>query len=569
MKENLLALRLLLDLKAADWLGALRGMTTSQVLRLLVSLALAAGISLLIYFFDLFIFKYLMGAPDLGKLVLARFFELAFLLFFSVLMISTALTALSMLYREDELAMLFSLPLSQGAIFTAKYLEVIFYSSWALVVLTIPFILSYAVYFDVNWVALFSLFAGLLLPLVLISGSLGVGAAVMLRWLLGGLPRRQVFTWAAVVLGLVVTVFLVVILSRQGVSQKGFMYLVMMLDAENRQDPSLVPHELIARGFFSLLENRYDALERIILTLLGLCSLTVLLVLDMGRVLYYRSYLAGLDRSHRPARARSRLFDRSWKTGRNWLSPLYRALLTKDLLEFRRSPLQWSQVLLLLGFWALYLANLGNLGLFFDLRSQFWKMLFFYGNLCFACYFAAALAGRFVFPLVSLEGRGLWMLRSAPVAMDTLIWAKFWQAFLPLFFLAGTVVAVGDIILGVHSGLTQVSLLVIFVVTFSLTALALGLGAVFADYSQANPMKIANTPGGILCIFISLVFSVLVTTIVAWPAYQHYKFTQFQAIFPLTEWVTAVIMIIALGLLLTVIPLKLGLAALNSDLKNV
>ncbi len=567
MKQDLIALRLLLDLKLSDWLGALRGLKPAKMARMLVSVFIASGIAALIYIFDLFIFQYLMGIPDLGRLVIARFFELAFLLFFLMLMISTALTALSMLYRENELSLLFSLPISEGVIFTAKYLEVIFYSSWALVVLTIPFILSYAVYFDVDWIALFSLFAGLLLPLVLISGSLGVAAAVMIRWLFGGVSRRRLLTWGAMILLLGLLISSVVIFNRGEVSQKGLTYLFSLLEVDKSPSTTLFPHKLIARGFFSLLEDRYDVLERVILTLLGLCALIVLLTLDMGKVLYYRSYIATSDRSSARSR-RTSFFNRPLKQKQTWISPLYRALMHKDWLEFRRYPLQWSQIFLLLGFWAIYIANLLNLHHFFNLDDQFWKMLLYYANFCFSCYFAAALAGRFVFPLISLEGRSIWILRSAPLAMEGLIWVKFWQAFVPLFFLVGSMVAVGNFALHVHSGLWQVSLFAIFVAAFSMTALALGLGAAFADFSQRNPMKIANTPGGILCIFISLVFMVLITTVFAWPTYLHYKFTRFLVIFPLTEWVTATILITALGIVLTIIPLKLGLKALNADLKS-
>jgi ABC-2 type transport system permease protein len=560
------ALLLLLDLKLADWFGALKGLKPARIVRLSVSLLLATGIAAGVYYFDLFVFGYLMGMPDLGKLVIARFFELAFLMFFTMLLLSTGLTALSMLYREDELELLFALPISEGVIFTAKFLEVILYSSWALVVLTIPFILSYGVYFKVNWIAYFSLFGGLLLPLVLISGSVGVAAAVMLRWLFGNVPRRIIFIWAGITLGLVVLTFLLVTLSHRGVSQKGMFYLFNWLEAGRPQGSTLIPHKLIARGFSSILEGHYDDLERIILTLLGLCALTVLLTLDMGKVLYYRSFLAGSDRSL--SRTRKRSTDLLRRKLFSWISPIYRALFQKDLLEFRRYPLQWGQVFLLMGFWALYLANIYNAHRFFDISQNFWKLLIYYANFCFACYFTAALAGRFVFPLISLEGQAVWILRTAPVAMESVLWSKFWGAFLPMFFFSGSMVLFGDLCLGVHPGLIEASILAIFVVSFSMTALALGLGAVFADYSESNPMKIANTPGGILCILLSLAFMVLVTTIFAWPTYLYYKFSDYHTMYPLKEWTTATIIILALGIVMTVFPLKLGLHALNADLKN-
>jgi len=566
VKREFYAFLLLLDLKLSASVTALRNLKAAQIARLLITVAFAIAVAALIYRLNLFIIGYLLGIPELGKLVIARFFEFAFLMFFLALVLSTAFTALATLYRDDELRFLFSLPLSEGAIFTAKYLEIIFSSSWALVALVMPFILAYDVYFKVTWTTHFVLFSGLLLPLVLISGSIGIAAALLLRWLLGATPRRKLLIYSIMVITLFAALFLVITFAGKGPNRKGIAYLFSLLETDKAAAMTIIPHKLIASGLFSILESRYGELQRIILTLLGLCALLMLLTLDMGKVIYYRSYQAGSDRSRSGSKA-SALGMRLESSLPAWLSPIYAMLFRKDLLEFRRHPLQWGQGLLILAVWAIYLANLLNLHRLFNLHSEFWKMLFFYANFSFACYFAAALAGRFVFPVISLEGPAFWALRSAPLAVESLIWVKFWQAFVLIFCLAGSMVGLGDWILHVHPGLFQVSLLAIFFVCFFMTGFALGMGAIYADFSQRNPARIANSPGAILCVFLTLLFAVLVTTIFAWPTYLHYKFTTFVVVFPLSEWITTTTLIIALGIALTLIPLRMGLRALNADLK--
>ncbi|MFH1861383.1 MAG: hypothetical protein ABH878_01105, partial [bacterium] len=110
MGESLRAFLALLKVKLADQVGNLRSLTPQRILRVFFSLGVIASLCALVYRFDLHVFSYFMGMPDLGRLVIARFFELGFLLFFVMLLFSAILTALSTLYPDQELHLLFSSP---------------------------------------------------------------------------------------------------------------------------------------------------------------------------------------------------------------------------------------------------------------------------------------------------------------------------------------------------------------------------------------------------------------------------------------------------------------------------
>jgi ABC-2 type transport system permease protein len=248
------------------------------------------------------------------------------------------------------------------------------------------------------------------------------------------------------------------------------------------------------------------------------------------------------------------------------LEPVYAALLRKDLLDFLCHPTQWSQILLFLAFWGIYLASVVNLNRYFDLHSPFWQLLIFFLNFAFASFFAAFLASRLVFPLISLEGRAFVTLRSTTLALENLLWVKLWAALSPVFFLTGSMVVVGDMVLQVPTGLFLASVLAIFLASLTLTSMALSLGAAFSRFGDRHPAQISNTPGGAYCLFLCLTTATLICVIFAWPIYLHYKFTGFYVVFPLTEWITATILIIALGILLTIFPMKIGLRALHRDL---
>ena len=57
-------------------------------------------------------------------------------------------------------------------------------------------------------------------------------------------------------------------------------------------------------------------------------------------------------------------------------------------------------------------------------------------NLGLAGFVLAAVAARFIFPAVSLEGRQMWLLRSSPLDPQAMLWSKYWMGTVPLLVLA-------------------------------------------------------------------------------------------------------------------------------------
>ena len=68
-------------------------------------------------------------------------------------------------------------------------------------------------------------------------------------------------------------------------------------------------------------------------------------------------------------------------------------------------------------------------------------------NLGLAGFVVAAIAARFVFPAMSLEGRMLWLLRSSPLKVRTLFWTKYWVGTVPLLAVALPLIVFTDIVL--------------------------------------------------------------------------------------------------------------------------
>src|SRR5690606_14487739 len=147
--------------------------------------------------------------------------------------------------------------------------------------------------------------------------------------------------------------------------------------------------------------------------------------LVFGAALHRRAYRTGFSRAQEgderreSGRRRARL--ERWVPG---LSPAARVVVAKEVRTFFRDTTQWSQLILLGVLVVVYVYNIGALPLYTGERVSFLLVnVVSFLNLGLAGFVVAAIAARFVFPAMSMEGRTLWLLRSSPMDAPMLFWA--------------------------------------------------------------------------------------------------------------------------------------------------
>ncbi|HEY2066252.1 MAG TPA: hypothetical protein VGG84_09875, partial [Gemmatimonadaceae bacterium] len=140
-------------------------------------------------------------------------------------------------------------------------------------------------------------------------------------------------------------------------------------------------------------------------------------------------------------------------------------------------------------------------------------------NLVLAGFVLASIAARFIFPSVSLEGRTLWLLRSSPMPVRELLWAKYWVGTTPLLLLAVGIVGVTDALLQVSDFMFAVSVMTIVFMTLALCGLALGFGTVFPQFETENAAQIPTSFGGLVFMIASVGLIAGVIVLEARPVY--------------------------------------------------
>jgi ABC-2 type transport system permease protein len=140
-------------------------------------------------------------------------------------------------------------------------------------------------------------------------------------------------------------------------------------------------------------------------------------------------------------------------------------------------------------------------------------------NMILAGFVLASIAARFVLPGISLEGRTLWLLRSSPLEVRDLLWAKYWVGTLPLLVLAIGIVSVTNTLLQVNDFIFAVTVFSIALLTFAVAALALCFGTLFPQFETENAAQIPTSFGGLVYMVTSVALLGVVSILEARPLY--------------------------------------------------
>src|SRR5262249_53112927 len=200
------------------------------------------------------------------------------------------------------------------------------------------------------------------------------------------------------------------------------------------------------------------------------------------------------------------------------LPRMARLLLVKGLTVFIRDASQWSQLLLLGAVVAIYVYNFKAIPIDGDgFLAQGMRDMATVLNLGLGAFVTTAVAVRFVFPMVSLEGRALWILRTAPVALERIWWTKFWIGFVPLAsFSVGLVVATNRV-LAVPAAPAPVIAGLLVALVAAIVAMGLAFGAVHPKLDTGNAAQIATGFGAMVYMAAALGLTGVVVALAAWP----------------------------------------------------
>lgn len=492
-------------------------------------------------------------------------FDLMFMVLAVMLFFSGGLILYSSLFNTQETSFLLCTPVRADQLFAYKFQGAMAFASWAFFLLGSPVLIAYGIFFRAPWYfyALLPLYA---VGFVLLAGSCGAIACLLI---VRFVPQRRkqvligamlllcagIGAWGVHLLRTAQTIHWTHDAAKEVLSQFAFAQSI------------LAPTHWVTQGLMAARKGD-----------LPLASYRLALIMSNGLFFYVlaawvssRVYRPGFNRLATGGQMRKRYgggrVDRFVGRALGFLDTQTRLLMIKDFRTFRRDPAQWAQVAIFLVPALLYFANIrrfhsDNLGA--DPLGRAYQNGVSMINLSATALLLCTYTGRFVYPMLSLEGRKFWILGLLPLQRDRLLWGKFAFSAIWSLLVSEALIFMSDMMLGVSLPILAVHMLAIFVIALGLSGISVGLGAKMANFRETDPSKIAVGMGGTVNLAAGLLFLILEVLLLAGPWHLKLAMENLGKSTTMDMWAAlSTVTGLALGLLAVAIPMRIGAQALR------
>ncbi len=501
--------------------------------------------------------------------------DLLFLTLGFLLIFSNGLILYGSLFTTPETAFLLSKPVGADRVFAYKFQGALAFSSLAFVLLGSPILLAFGIVAQAYW------YFYLLLPLfflgyVLIPGSVG---GILCLIIVNFFPRNRVQVLIALTSATIL--FFIWWIGSATLGRGDRTSAAWQREAVNVllgrfafASSVTMPSHWVQLGLLRGVQGKPDqGLYYLVLVWsngLFFYLVTTWLAMKLYRRGFNRLSDTGvLERQSSAVRAanaapRDALLDQLLGACFFFVQPATRLLIIKDFRTFRRDPQQSLQLVIFVGLMLLYITNIRRMFLleitWFHQNSI--SLLTFFAISMLMCTYT----GRFIFPMLSLEGRKFWVLGLLPVRRDQLLWGKFTFAITGAIVIAGPMILLSDWMLSMPWPAVALHIMAMGCLAAGLSGMSIGFGACMPNFRETDPSKIAVGFGGTLNLVAGLgyLLAVLVLFLGPWSVQMSFEASGDATIS--AWWVVwlGVFLGLALAAAAVVFPLRAGIRALRS-----
>jgi len=509
------------------------------------------------------VLHYFQGVEGFGDILAGKLLSMVLLTFFSILIFSNILTALSTLYLSQDLPLIHSAPVGIEKIFVARWFESTFDSTWMLFLFGLPVFLAYALVYHAG-PHFYLLLLGSLLPFCVLASALATLIVMLLVACLPANRMRDIFVFLSLVLVILLYFLFRFMRPERLVDPSALATLATYLRYLEAPGSPFLPSTWMVETLWPVLTKKSGSpLFYLTLSTTGALSM-IFIQIKLAGLLYFK----GVSKAQVARRGLSRKKKTSG-ISRRWPLPLSgrtRALLSKEIKTFFRDNTQWSQLFLLAALIVVYLYNFKVLPIEkAPIKAFYIQNILSFLNMGLAGFVLSAMAVRFVFPAVSAEGQAFWIIRSAPLSLKNFLWVKFWTYLGPLLILSEVLIVLSNKLLGVTPFMMGLSTITVFFMVFGITAMGVGLGAAYPNFRLENIAQAATGFGGLLFMFLCLGFIGSVIALEAGPVYTIFMARLQGTPITLIHWIWIMVsfgLVAVINVIAVFLPMRLGVQSL-------
>jgi ABC-2 type transport system permease protein len=461
------------------------------------------------------VLHYIRGIEDIGDLLAFKLLSMILLTFFSLLIFSSLLTSLSKLFLSRDLNLVHALPIPAEKIFLARWIESTMDSSWMVLVYSFPILISYGIAFRAG--LFFYVYMGLsIFPLCIVASGFSAVAVMAVVMILPAGRIKSIFVFLGLSVFIILYIAFRLLKPEQLVDPEAFASTLLYIQSLNMPASPFLPSTWIYDGLTAALKNNIaGSLFHGGIAVSGSAFMAFIAVFS-AKALYFK----GFSKSQA---SMMKLF----KSEKDRLSSLFaffpgpaRAFLVKEIKTFWRDQTQWSQIFLIGALVVIYLYNFSVLPLQKSpIQTIYLQNLFSFLNMGLAAFVLTAVAARFVYPCVSIEGNAFWLVKSGPISIRSFLLIKFFIYLLPLLVLSQILIVASNILLRATPLMMGLSVVTLLFLAPAVVAIGIGLGAAYPDFSSENPAQSATSFGGLIFMLFSTALIASVIILEAGPVY--------------------------------------------------
>lgn len=455
-----------------------------------------------------------------GTIAATKLLSMILMTFSFVAVISNIITSFSTYFLAEDLELVMAAPVSSHSLYTARFIETYFESSWMVLVFGLPVFLAYGHVFQAPW----SFYVVSFLGFAALLGVITSLAIFLVQSLVRTFPVRRLrdlFVFVGILIFIGAYLLFRMVRPEELLNPEGFASIMDYLSVMGEASSPLLPTTWMMEAIRPYVTGYgFENISFYLALLVSGAAASFRLVGHNHQAVHFFGYSKSVEA--KGARLSKSAIMGAWARILNkYLDGPTAAVVYKETLLMARDWGRVSQLLLLMALIMVYLYNFSVLpSLDNPAATRFLKNTVAFVNIGLAGFVLSSLGVRFLFPAISAEGRAFWILKGSPLAPRRILWIKFLFYLAPMLALGLFLVIMTNRLLELELFVSVVSTVTVGLLTVGITSLSIGMGALYADFKISDPNRAFSGMGGLLTMIYGALAVLLVIVLEAYPVYR-------------------------------------------------